>query len=200
MRKSPPRALTTSQMAHYCTVRVETVTRWVREKSLEAHTTAGGRYRIPADVAIRFMRSHGIPIPDELYQAQESKRVLVVDDDSEVLESLVLMLKEVGPSLDIRSETDGIAACIALGSFKPDLLILDLKMPGMDGYALCEKVRADPTTRDAKILVVTGYLNETNQERALDSGADACLSKPIGLDLLAERVHELLGVSAAARR
>lgn len=200
MRKSPPRALTTSQMAHYCTVRVETVTRWVREESLHAHTTAGGRYRIPIDEAIRFMREHGIPIPDELLEGQESRRVLVVDDEPDILRNVTEMLNHFPHPLDIRTENDGIAACIAMGSFRPHLLILDLKMPKMDGYQVIEKVRSDGSTKDTSILVATGYGSPENVERALSAGADAYITKPFHMDQLLEKVGDLLSLGVLARR
>ena len=187
-------------MAHYCTVRVETVTRWVREGSLGAHTTAGGRYRIPVDVAIHFMRDHHIPIPDELLESQEAKRVLVVDDDPDLLDNMVAMLQHSSRPMDIRSESNGIAACIAMGSFKPQLLILDLKMPGMDGYEVCKRVRSDPTTQDTLILVVTGFGTPENVQKAMAAGADDYLTKPFRMETLLEKAENLLGATAAARR
>ncbi len=199
MVRSAPRALTTSRMADYCTVRVETVTRWVREGSLGAHTTAGGRYRIPIDTAIRFMREHNIPIPDELILGQEAKRVLAVDDEPAILENMVAMLEHCSLALDVRTESNGIAACIAMGSFKPNLLILDLKMPEMNGYEVCEKVRSDPTTQDTRILVVTGYASPENMERARTAGADDILTKPFQMEEFLEKVEDLLEGKVAAR-
>ncbi|MCA9428243.1 MAG: response regulator [Candidatus Omnitrophica bacterium] len=187
-------------MAHYCTVRVETVTRWVREESLHAHTTAGGRYRIPIDEAIRFMREHGIPIPDELLEGQESRRVLVVDDEPDILRNVTEMLQHFPHPLDIRTENDGIAACIAMGSFRPHLLILDLKMPKMDGYAVIEKVRSDPNTKDTNILVATGYGSPENVDRAISAGADSYITKPFHMEQLLEKVGELLSLGVLARR
>ena len=199
MVRSTPRALTTSRMADYCTVRVETVTRWVREGSLGAHTTAGGRYRIPIDTAIRFMREHNIPIPDELISGQEAKRVLAVDDESAILENMVAMLEHCSLALDVRTESNGISACIAMGSFKPHLLILDLKMPEMNGYEVCERVRTDPTTQDTRILVVTGYASPENVERARAAGADEILTKPFQMEEFLEKVEDLLENKVAAR-
>lgn len=193
MVKGPARALTTSQMAHFCTVRVETVTRWVREGSLGAHTTAGGRYRVPVDVAIQFMRDHNIPIPDELLDSQEAKRVLAVDDEREVLENVIGMLRHYPTPLDVRTESDGIAACIAMGSFKPHLLILDLKMPRMDGFEVCERVRADPTTRNTRILVSTGFSDDQTKRRAIEAGANDYLAKPYRMEELLEKVENLIG-------
>jgi CheY-like chemotaxis protein len=180
-------------MAHYCTVRVETVTRWVREGSLAAHTTAGGRYRVPVDVAIQFMRDHNIPIPDQLLDSQEAKRVLAVDDEREVLENVVGMLAHYPTPLDVHTESDGIAACIAIGWFKPHLLILDLKMPRMDGFEVCERVRADPTTRDTRILVSTGFSDDQTRRRALEAGANDYLTKPYRMEDLLEKVENLIG-------
>jgi excisionase family DNA binding protein len=186
-------------MADYCTVRVETVTRWVREGSLGAHTTAGGRYRIPIDTAIRFMREHNIPIPDELILGQEAKRVLAVDDEPAILENMVAMLEHCSLAVDVRTESNGIAACIAMGSFKPHLLILDLKMPEMNGYEVCEKVRSDPTTQDIRILVVTGYASQENVERARTAGADDILTKPFQMEDFLNKVEDLLESRVAAR-
>jgi len=146
------------------------------------------------------MRDHNIPVPEVLYEAQEAKRVLIVDDEPGILENVVAMLEHLGTPLDTRTESDGIAACIAMGAFRPHLLILDLKMPRMDGYEVCRKVRSDPSTRNTRILVATGYGSPQNVQRALDAGADDFITKPFRMETLHSKVADLLGVDVLSER
>jgi CheY-like chemotaxis protein len=154
---------------------------------------------VPVDIAIRFMREHNIPIPDELVDSQEAKRVLVVDDEPGILENVTAMLKHFHAPLDVRAESDGIAALIAMGSFRPHLLILDLKMPKMDGYEVCERVRADSMTKDTRILVATGFGTPQNVQMAIRAGADDLISKPFRMEDLHHKVGELLSLHIPSR-
>jgi len=78
-------------------------------------------------------------------------------------------------------------------SFDPHLVILDLMMPGLDGFKVCAQVKSDPDTEHIKVLIVTGFGSEDNIERALRLGADGYLLKPLSVEQLQERVEDLLG-------
>jgi excisionase family DNA binding protein len=186
-----PRALTTGEFAKLCSVRTETVSRWIHNGSLKAHSTPGGRFRIPSDAAIEFMEHHDIPIPTEL-ESERARKVLIVDDERTIRELVRRALEKVDPNLIIQEAEDGVEGCIKLGSFTPDLLVLDLMMPKADGYTVCEKVRADATMHRTKILVLTGYPSPENIERAMEAGADDWLAKPFEIKSFTEKVKELL--------
>lgn len=185
------RALTTGEFAKLCSVRTETVSRWIHNGSLRAHSTPGGRFRIPSDSAIEFMEEHDIPIPHDL-EGERARKVLVVDDEKTIRELVIRALEKVDGSLIVEEAEDGVAGCIKLGSFIPDLLVLDLMMPKADGYTVCEKVRADSNMQKTKILVLTGYPSPENVERAMEVGADDWLAKPFEIKSFTEKVKDLL--------
>ena len=189
--KKVARALTTGEFAKLCSVRTETVSRWIHNGSLTAHSTPGGRFRIPADSAIEFMELHEIPIPIDL-DGERARKVLVVDDEATIRELVVRALEKIDDSLVVEEAEDGVAGCIKLGSFVPDLLVLDLMMPKADGYTVCEKVRMDPNMQRTKILVLTGYPSPENIERALEAGADDWLAKPFEIKNFTAKVKDLL--------
>ena len=118
--------------------------------------------------------------------------LLVVDDEQTIRELVVRALEKIDDSLVIEEATDGVEGCIKLGSFIPDLLVLDLMMPKADGYTVCEKVRSDPTMKNTRILVLTGYPSPENIERATEAGADDWLAKPFEISSFTDKVRELL--------
>src|SRR4030065_154170 len=78
--------------------------------------------------------------------------------------------------------------------FKPDLLILDIMMPDINGYEVCQKVKSNPETKDTKIIVLSAYLDDEAFKQMKEYGADACFSKPLPLEQLKIEVAKLLGL------
>jgi two-component system response regulator RpaA len=137
------------------------------------------------------MEEHDIPIPHDL-EGEKARKVLVVDDEKTIRELVIRALEKIDDSLIVEEAEDGVAGCIKLGSFIPDLLVLDLMMPKADGYTVCEKVRADANMQRTKILVLTGYPSPENVERAMEVGADDWLAKPFEIKSFTEKVKILL--------
>ncbi len=114
-------------------------------------------------------------------------RILIVDDDDSIRSGLKESLEEKGFSIDIAC--DGFEAGVLAIKNDPSLIILDLKMRGLDGFHACRLIKANPLLKNIKILVLTGYPSSANVSRILKLGADRCLAKPIdGKDLLREIV------------
>jgi len=86
--------------------------------------------------------------------------------------------------------SDGFAAGIQVAEFKPGFIILDLLMPGMDGFEVCKRIKGNPETSHIKILAVTGYDTTENRDRIMAEGADAYMTKPFDLNTLLEVIHE----------
>jgi len=122
---------------------------------------------------------------------QRPSKVLVVDDNAQNLELLVEYLQTMD-NVATLSAADGIEALEVVGREKPDLILLDIMMPRMSGFEVCRKLKSDPGTRDIPIIMVTA-LNELGDiERAVASGTDDFLSKPVHRLELTTRVKSLL--------
>jgi len=93
------------------------------------------------------------------------------------------------------SASDGFEAGLQVSHFKPDLVILDIMMPDINGYEVCQKIKCNPLTKDTKVIVLSAYLDENAFKQMKDYGADACFSKPLPLGQLKTEVSKLLGLS-----
>ncbi|MFG0258630.1 MAG: response regulator [Phycisphaerales bacterium JB043] len=116
--------------------------------------------------------------------------VLIVDDHEQNLELLQAYLEELGcKTIGAR---DGFDAIEMVERHSPDLVLLDVMMPRMSGFQVCEKIKSDPTTRDIPVVMVTALNEVADVERAVESGANDFLSKPVHKIELITRVRSLL--------
>jgi CheY-like chemotaxis protein len=121
----------------------------------------------------------------------KSLKILVADDDPEMRQAVGELLRREVASLDLEFAVDGTEAMLRIGLFVPDLLILDNRMPGLDGIAVCRKIRENPELRGIKILGVTGFTEDLPLLR--EAGADESLAKPLDLGELRVALARLLG-------
>ncbi len=116
------------------------------------------------------------PVPPEA-PAQASHRILVVDDNPDSTESLSLLLGLIGH--DVRTAPDGPQALEAAAAFRPDLVLLDIGLPGMDGPEVCRRIRSQPWGRATIVAALTGWGGEEDRDRSVEAGFDAHLVKPV---------------------
>ncbi len=127
-----------------------------------------------------------------------SQSVLVVDDNEQNLELLQAYLE--GSGWDVRAAADGIEALESVERAQPDLILLDIMMPRMSGFQVCAKLKGSPKTRDIPILMVTALNENADVERAVESGADDFLTKPVHKLELLTRVKAHLKVRELKRQ
>jgi len=185
--------LTVSQASKYCKVSPKTIINWIEAGHLKAYKTVGGHRRIKKEDLDQFLKERGMPLPEE-HKAEERKKILVVDDDKIIVETIVQALEEDEYGYEMISASDGFEAGLQVSHFKPDLLILDIMMPDINGYEVCQKVKSNPETKDVKIIVLSAYLNDEAFKQMKEFGADACFSKPLPLEQLKFEVAKLLGL------
>jgi excisionase family DNA binding protein len=185
--------LTVYQASKYCSVSPKTVSNWVDQGHIKAHRTVGGHRRIRKQDLDMFLRRMGMPLPDE-FSLGDRKKILVIDDDKLIVETIVQSLEEEAHDYEVASASDGFVAGLQVSHFKPDLLILDIMMPDIDGYEVCKRVKQDPDTCHMKIIVLSAYLDEENYGKMKRYGADVCFSKPLPLEKLKTEVAGLLGL------
>lgn len=182
------RFLTTGHVARVCGVSPVAVKQWIRTGKLDAYQTPGGHYRISAEAFAAFRETYGMP-----EEAPRLPRVLVVDDEPEVVNAIVDTLAVDPPTLEIATASDGYEGLLKVGTFRPDLLVLDIRMPRIDGFEVCRRVKSSEDTKATRILAISGVHLDGQEENALEAGADAFLAKPFRLDDLRATVGRLLG-------
>jgi DNA-binding response OmpR family regulator len=119
-----------------------------------------------------------------------SKRILIVDDEPNIVISLEFLMMREGH--EVRVARDGEAGLAAVRTHRPDLVVLDVMMPKLDGFAVLEAVRADPKLASTRILMLTAKGREAEQAKGLALGADAYMPKPFSTRELVDKVKELL--------
>jgi len=106
-------------------------------------------------------------------------RVLIVDDELEWQELLTQVIGSADADVYVESAVDGYEASSKVRWFKPDFVLLDLGMPGIDGIQLCRNIKSDPVTRSTRVIAITGKPTQENVDSLLEAGAEHCLAKPL---------------------
>ncbi len=115
-------------------------------------------------------------------------RILIVDDNRTVCRYLIDLLKNQEKNIVISCAHDGFEVGRNVHLHRPNIILLDLRMPGMDGFDVCQKLKADPDTRGIRIIAMTGQISRENRNRMLKAGAEVCLAKPIDSKLLLQHI------------
>ena len=124
---------------------------------------------------------------------ESTYHVLVVDDDPSTVKIATGVLETLD-GIKVATASDGFEAGLQVVAFEPDLLILDLMMPGADGFEVCRRIRRDPDLAQIKILILTAHGTHENLERVLEAGADDFMHKPVDVERLRQQVRTLLGM------
>ena len=119
-----------------------------------------------------------------------SRSVLIADDEPNIVISLEFLMKREGHAVSVAR--DGPSALEAIRAGKPDLVLLDVMMPGLSGFEVCQAVRADESLAGVKILMLSAKGRDTDIAKGRALGADAYMTKPFSTKELADKVRELL--------
>ena len=181
---------TTFEISQICGVNPTTVQNWVKGKKLRAFQTPGGHRRVRREDLVAFLREFGMPVPEDL--SQGPPLVLIVDDESDILEMLEALMRSGEDDVRVAKARSGVDALLMIGETKPDLLILDILMPGMNGYEVCRKLKASPGTQNIRIVAISGDHDAGVKERVLGAGADLFFTKPLEIVSFREQCFNLL--------
>ncbi len=172
--------------AEKCGVDRRTMWRWVKSNKVPSFVTPGGHHRILLTDIERLLKQDG----SSKNSYKNEATILIVDDDKSVRKTLKQRLRL--QNYNVETAPDGFKAGIKVQALKPDLIILDLMMEGIDGFEVCRTIRGDDSLRDIKIMIMTGFDTLENKNRALQEGADDYLPKHVDYKTLIEKIQTLL--------
>lgn len=185
--------LTSGQIAEYCHVSLRAVLKWIAAGKLKAYRTPGQHSRIDVNDFISFLHTYHMPIPAQLTcYLPSKKRILIVDDDKGIVHSIQRNLMRDN-KYEVDVAYDGFSAGQKFSTFRPDFIILDILMEGVNGYEICAQIRRQEANKNVKILVVSGVDTSEEIKKMMDLGADDYLAKPFTNQALQEKMKKLLG-------
>ena len=182
---------TTGEAAKICKVSQQTIIRCFDSGQLKGFRVPGSRFRrIPREALYRFMKDNNIPT-DALESGK--RRILIVDDDQAVVD-LISDVLAADARFETRVVNNGFGAGMLAKEYHPDLIVLDVMLPDINGQAVCELIRQDPTMAEIKIICISGMIEEDKIAELRASGADDFLHKPLDIDELIRRVCRQLDI------
>ncbi|MEO7726097.1 MAG: response regulator [Burkholderiales bacterium] len=122
--------------------------------------------------------------------ASSSRRILVADDNSDAATSLAMLLDGMGHATWVVN--DGIATVEAAATFRPDIILLDIAMPRLNGFDACSRIRAQPADRQVVIVALTGWIQDEMRQRSREAGFDFYLIKPVEPDALRKLIQDCM--------
>lgn len=187
---------TTGEAAKICKVSQQTIIRCFDSGQLKGFRVPGSRFRrIPRDVLYKFMKDNGIPT-DALESGK--RKALVVDDDRDLVELMTDSLEADG-RFEVRSANNGFDAGMMVKEYRPDVIILDVMLPDINGKEVCQRVRSDSTLDDVKIICISGMVEADRIQELRDAGANDFLQKPFEVETLIDRACRLLDMEVETK-
>ena len=183
---------TTGEVAKLCNISQQTVIRCFDKSLLQGFRVPGSRFRrIPRDSLFEFMKRNGMPL--DVFR-DGKKKVLVVDDDEAIVEMFEELLGRDG-RFEVYSAATGYEAGIMTNEHKPDVMLLDFKLPDINGTEVCRTVRSNPAYEDMRIICISGVADPDEIQELYDAGIDEFIRKPFEIHAVIDRMSEMLQLS-----
>jgi excisionase family DNA binding protein len=182
---------TTGEAAKICKVSQQTIIRCFDSGQLKGFRVPGRRFRrIPREQLFAFMKDNGIPT-DALESGK--RKILIVDDDEELVELLSdVFVRDT--RFEVRTTNNGFDAGMLVKEFRPDIVVLDVMLPDINGKEVCQRVRSDPALDDVRIICISGMVEADKVADLKAAGANGFMQKPFAVEKLMESVCELLEI------
>jgi two-component system, OmpR family, response regulator RpaA len=186
---------TTGEAAKICKVSQQTIIRCFDNGQLKGFRVPGSRFRrIPREALYKFMKDNGIPT-DALESGK--RKVLLVDDDPDLVEMMSKVLEDDG-RFEVRIAANGFDAGMMVKEYRPDLIVLDVMLPDINGKEVCQRVRADSTLEDVRVICISGMIEDDKIQELRDAGADDFLHKPFEIEELIDHMCVQLGIESVS--
>jgi excisionase family DNA binding protein len=185
---------TTFEIGRICQVYPTTVINWIKDGKLASFATPGGHRRVRAEDLADFLRRYNFPMPDELSELRRRHKILIVDDDPEMVRLVGMTLEGEAEAQgwDIQSVSTGFGAGVKIFEWQPDLILLDFLMPDLNGEEVCRAIRQNGKSRHSPIIALTCLSSEKDRAKIFQSGATDYIAKPFERAKLIEKVKKHL--------
>ncbi len=185
------------EVAKLCGVVNQTTINWIKNNHLKAFNTPGGQFRVYPEDLMEFMRSRNIQVPVEVRIAcgervSVSDSLIIVDDDRGLNSVVAKFISKKLPSLPVYQAFDGFEAGSLMSEKQPSILLLDLNLPGIDGFDLCRKINESERFGKPAIIIITALENEEVEAKVKELGVKSFMKKPLDLVKIVETVNNIL--------
>jgi CheY-like chemotaxis protein len=196
--KEKPVVYSALEVANICGVVNQTAINWIRSNYLKAFKTPGGQFRVYPDDLAEFMVSRNMRIPaDLLGQCSNksnliSRSILIVDDDAGFNNVMAKYIEKKFDTIQIYQAFDGFDAGSQMTEKRPKCVILDLDLPGVDGFDLCRRIKESETFGKPAIIIVTALQDADVEKKCIDLGVSRFFKKPISFEELVDAIKKVL--------
>ena len=193
--RAEARYLTPRQVADILGVSAVTIRHWSLNGKMEFITTPGGHRRYLFTDIVSFAKSNGINIKEA---GSDKLKILIVDDDCLIVDYLKELISYSFDPVVIDTASNGFEAGEKVYTFIPDIILMDIRMPGIDGLEVCKRVKQGKTSSHTRIIIMTAFTSAELKEQASLAGAEYFISKPIDKNVLLGAIRAIRANGANA--
>jgi len=176
-----------AQMLH---VDPGSVANWIDQGLLKAYRTPGGHRRVTAGNLLCFLKNHDMPIPPTMVTGRRI-RIMIVDEPR-VSNRIANAIKKAHPDYDVTEVSDAFMAGAVAATQTPDVIIMDLSIPAVDGFRMCRQIKSHQLMKKAEVFAMTSVPSKEVRRKILTCGARSCFTKPLNLTLLLTEVEAVV--------
>lgn len=185
------------QIGKMLNVSRQAVNQWIDKGYIQSYRTPGGHRRVRRADLMNFLKERNIPVPEVLLKSFSDNghvrsRIMVIDDDQDYLALIQQAIITQLPKADVMLFSNGYDALMALGANPPDLLVLDLKMPNIDGFEICARLKSNARTQMLPIFVVSALDGGELRQRLESLGVTAFCTKSSSVLEIGTRIADLV--------
>jgi excisionase family DNA binding protein len=187
------KAYTTFQISKICDVTHRTVLSWINQGKIKAFKTPGGHSRVREKDLRTFLIEYQIPLPEDM--KSQKIEILVIDDEKEILYLIQKNLTDdefLNNKINVTTCDNGLDAMMMIGKKPPQLIVLDICLPNLSGYEVCERIRHNPDLKNVFIIAMTGHDADDTAKKILSAGANEFLAKPFEMSALRRVIQKAL--------
>lgn len=182
----------------------QAVNQWIDKGYIQSYRTPGGHRRVRRADLIGFLKERKIPIPEVLQKSIDDRanevqpRIMMIDDDEDFLVLMQQAILEQLPRAQVSLYSNGYDALVAIGANPPDLLVLDMKMPKIDGPEVCQRLKSNQRTKSLPIMMVTAHDSEIGLDQLSELGVSQVINKATPILEIASRISDMVRSGLAA--